>query len=280
MLPSNQLTVRNPRVCEAAKLRQKKFRRQTGRILIEGARLVADALAAGAAVKELFSTSAFRRSDHGKVLCVCSRCPCMLITPQAAAKLSDTRTPQGLFAVVELTTASFDAARWAAGECPSVRTDGHFPAPLVLLADSIADPGNLGTMIRSAAALGASGVVASGDSCDVLNPKTVRATMGAIFRLPVVADVALPAAIDTLKAGGLRIIAAVPRRGKAPWELDLRGATALLIGSEAAGLPSSAMKLADARVTVPMPGGTESLNAAATAAALLYEAARQRAGVT
>jgi len=279
-MPTSPLGANNARIRDAAKLRQKKFRGQTGCILIEGARLVADALAAGAAVNELFCTSAFRRSDHGKVLCVCSQCPSTLISPQAAAKLSETRTPQGVFAVVEFTTASFDAAFSAPATGPSVRTDGHFAAPLVLLADSIADPGNLGAMIRSAAALGANGVVASGDSCDALNPKCVRATMGAIFRLPVAADVALPAAIDTLKAGGIRIIAAVARRGKAPWELDLRGATALLIGSEAAGLPSAAVKLADARVTVPMPGGTESLNAAATAAALLYEAARQRAGVT
>ena len=318
MLPSNQLTVRNPRVCEAAKLAQKKFRRQTGCILIEGARLVSDALAAGAPVREVFATAAFAGSAAGQELHrhldAARRCSPVRtgehlptgptpISDAAAAKLSETRTPQGVFAVVEFTTASFDAAFSAPGrcspvrtgehlsarqegpapaqkKCPPVRTGGHLAAPLVLLADNIADPGNLGTMIRSAAALGASGVVAAGDSCDVLNPKTVRATMGAIFRLPVVADVALPAAIDMLKGGGIRIIAAVPRRGKAPWELDLRGATALLIGSEAAGLHSSAIKLADARVTVPMPGGTESLNAAATAAALLYEAARQRAGVT
>ncbi len=261
-----ELGSQNLRIREAAKLTLKKFRRQTGHMLIEGARLVADALGAGAKVERLFATSAFLESDHGKAIRVCSGCECERITEAAAAKLSDTRTPQGIFAVVEFQTASL------ADALPKERK-----SPLVLVADGITDPGNLGTMIRSAAALGADCVVASGDTCDVTNPKCVRAAMGAIFRLPVVADIAFDSAFCELRSCGLQIVAGMPRGGKAPWSLDLTGPTALLIGSEAEGLPESVCAAADALATVPLRSGVESLNAAACAAALLYEAARQRA---
>ena len=279
-MSADELTAGNARVREAAKLRQKKFRRRTGRILIEGARLVLDAFDAGAEIREVFCTPAFLNSDAGReIRALCEGAPgragappdtpippgasLVPITDSAAGKLSDTRSPQGVFAAVEFTVPALPAVVFKVN-------------PLVLVADGISDPGNLGTMIRSAAALGANCVVASGDSCDVLNPKAVRATMGAIFRVPVVAEVELAAAVETLRSRGLQVVAAVARGGRAPWDVDMRRPTALLIGSEAEGLPESAIESADARVTIPMPGRTESLNAAASAAALLYEAASQR----
>jgi TrmH family RNA methyltransferase len=263
-MSSDPLSAGNTRVREAAKLRQKKFRRETGCILIEGARLVADALASGATIRDRFCTRAFRESECGKAVRICSGSDCTTITDAAAAKLSDTRTPQGVFAVVEFEPKALD-------DVP-LGIDA-----LVLVADGISDPGNLGAMIRSAAALGACCVVASGDACDVLNPKCVRATMGALFRIPVVDDADLAAAVETLKSRGLSIAAAVARKGAPPWHVDLERPAALLIGSEAEGLSKEALALADDLVTIPMHHGTESLNAAASAAALLYEAARQRA---
>lgn len=261
-MSTSALSAGNTRIREAAKLRQKKFRRESGRVLIEGARLVADALASGATVREIFCTPDFCESECGKAMRVCS--DCATITDAAAAKLSDTRTPQGVFAVVEFT--------------PKTLADVELGIDaLVLVADGISDPGNLGTMVRSAAALGACCVVASGDSCDVLNPKCVRATMGAVFRIPVVAGVALADAVGLLKERGLCIAAAVAHGGRPPWQVDLERPAALLVGSEAAGLSKEALALADDLVTIPMHHGTESLNAAASAAALLYEAARQRA---
>ena len=258
------LSAGNARVREAAKLRQKKFRRETGCVLIEGARLVADALASGASVREIFSTRAFCESECGKVIRVCAGSDCTVITDAAAAKLSDTQTPQGVFAVVEFQTKTLADVELGIDA-------------LVLVADGISDPGNLGTMVRSAAALGACCVVASGDSCDVLNPKCVRATMGAVFRIPVVSGTALADAVGLLKERGLCIAAAVARDGRAPWHVDLERPTALLVGSEAEGLSKEALDLADEVITIPIHHGTESLNAAASAAALLYEAARQRA---
>lgn len=304
-MSASELTAGNAGIREAAKLRQKKFRRETGCILIEGARLVADALDAGANIKQLFCTRAFLDSDQAATVADTLNAAIRsgpehviankvkdrrhgaevpptagpqrsrtarnssvktvgVITDAAAAKLSDTRTPQGVFAVVEFATKTLDEVAFGIDA-------------LVLVADDISDPGNLGTMIRSAAALGACCAVASGDSCDVLNPKCVRATMGAVFRVPVVAGVALAGAVEKLRSRGLCIAAAVAHGGRPPWQVDLERPTALLIGSEAEGLSKEALGLADMLITIPMHHGTESLNAAAGAAALLYEAARQRA---
>ncbi len=262
MSSSNELSARNPHVREAANLLQKKFRRQAGRILIEGLRLVSDALDSGANVLEILCTATFLDSPEGRGF-EPRGLPVTRISEAAAARLSDTRTPQGLFAVVQFSL-------------PTLSEVGLGVDALVLVADGIADPGNLGTIIRSAAALGAAAVVATGDSCEPLNPKTVRATMGAIFRIPVVADLPLADAARELKSRGLQIVAAVARQGKPPWELDLDRPTALLIGSESDGLSPEAVRMSDALATIPMHRGTESLNAALAAAAMLYEAARQR----
>ncbi len=263
-MSSPGLSAGNDRIREAAKLSQKKFRRETGCVLIEGARLVADAMAAKADIRELFCTPAFHDSDYGKAVCICRGRECTPITDAAAAKLSDTRTPQGVFAVVEFAPAALDEV--------VLGVDA-----LVLVADGVADPGNLGTMIRSAAAMGARCVVASGEGCDVLNPKTVRATMGAIFRVPVVVAGDAGEVAAALRSRGLAIAAAVAHGGEPPWQADLERPVALLVGSEADGLPPGVLELADTLITIPMHHAVESLNAAGCAAALLYEAARQRA---
>jgi len=251
----------NPHIRDAAKLQQKTHRRKTGRLLIEGVRLVTDALAAGAPVREVFCS----RALDGTARCslAAAGAPVTVITEAASQKLSDTRCPQGVFAVVDHAPPGLDDV--------VLGIDA-----LVLVCDGIADPGNLGTMIRSAAASGADCVVATGRSCDVTNPKTVRATAGALFRLPVVTGPTLPRTLEALRARGLRLAAAIARGGRPPWEVDLDRPVALVVGSEAKGLPDDAVGLCDDRLTIPRHRGTESLNAAACAAALLYEAARQR----
>ncbi len=264
-MTTEPLSPGNPRIRDAAKLAQKAARRETGCLLIEGARLVADALAAGADLREVLITEAFQKAPRSReVLSLAGHIPITPISEAAAAKLSETRSPQGVFAVV--------------GFRPSEL--GSRPLPeraLVLVADGIGDPGNLGTMIRSAAAMGADAFIASGAACDLTNPKAVRATMGAMFRLPVFAEGALAEVMAALQSRRVATVAATARGGAAPWELDWTGPVAVLVGSEAEGLPPECVANADHRVTIPMAGGTESLNAAAGAAALLYEAARQRA---
>jgi TrmH family RNA methyltransferase len=147
------------------------------------------------------------------------------------------------------------------------------PAPLVVIAAGLQDPGNLGTLVRSAEAFGATGMILLPGTVSLWNAKTLRASSGSAFRLPVLALTA-DTAFTTLRDQGVRIFAAVARDGDS--EADLRGPSALLIGNEGSGLPEAWIAQADARVTIPFTGAVESLNAAIAGSVLLYDAMRQR----
>ena len=151
------------------------------------------------------------------------------------------------------------------------------PAPaLVLAAAGLQDPGNAGAIIRSAAAAGATGVVLDELSADPWGWKALRASMGSAFHLPVVRSRALGALIKDWKKAGLRIVATGPRDGVSMYDVDFTKPTVVLVGGEGAGLPAEIADAANTRVTIPMQGGVESLNAAVAAAVILYEAQRQR----
>jgi RNA methyltransferase, TrmH family len=151
------------------------------------------------------------------------------------------------------------------------------PAPaLVLAATGLQDPGNAGAIIRSAAAAGATGVVLDELSADPWGWKALRASMGGAFHLPVVRSRAMASLIKDWRAARVRIVATVPRGGVSMYDLDFTKPTAVLLGGEGAGLPEEIITSADTRVSIPMRGAIESLNAAVAAAVLLYEAQRQR----
>jgi RNA methyltransferase, TrmH family len=169
-----------------------------------------------------------------------------------------TRTPQPIVAVAPMLAAT------AAEVADRARERG---SPVVVLA-GVGDPGNAGTVIRSAAATGAAGVLLTPGSVDPTNPKVVRASAGALFALPV-------ATVDDVSALGLVTVGAVAG-GLNPDEVDLSGPVALVLGGEAAGLPEDV--LFDTEVALPLDGGVESLNVAMAATVLLYEARRQRQG--
>ena len=166
----------------------------------------------------------------------------------------------------------------ASARRPSVAGSAIFdPAPaLVLAATGLQDPGNAGAIIRSAAAAGATGVVLDESSADPWGWKALRASMGTAFHLPVLRSRAIRSLVKEWRDAGLRIVATVPRGGTPRYNVDFTNPTALLLGGEGAGLPDSLAESADVRVTIPMRGGIESLNAAVAAAVLLYEAQRQR----
>jgi TrmH family RNA methyltransferase len=171
---------------------------------------------------------------------------------------SDTQTPQGLLVVLEMKS---------------------LPVPsqpdLVFIADEVRDPGNLGSMLRSAAAAGCSLACLTAGSADTYSPKVLRAAMGAHFHLPVLAaswqDIG-----ERLQRWGLHIYLAAAGQGSPHTQADFRQRTAIIVGGEAAGAGEATRKLAHTLVHIPMPGGSESLNAAAAAAILLFEAVRQR----
>lgn len=168
----------------------------------------------------------------------------------------------------------------ASARIPAVASSAVLrPAPaLVLAAAGLQDPGNAGAIIRSAAAAGATGVVLDELSADPWGWKALRASMGTAFHLPVVRSRALEKLIADWNSGGIQIVAAVPRGGASMYDVDFRKPTAVLMGGEGSGLSDDLVAIADKRVSIPMKGAIESLNAAVAAAVLLYEAQRQRSG--
>ena len=186
------------------------------------------------------------------------------VTAGSLAKVTEPVTPQSVAALAAI---------------PSAPRDGA--GGLVVLMVDVGDPGNVGTLVRVAEAAGAAAVWNTGTGADVWSPKCVRASAGSCFRLPIVDEVDPAAAIAALRGDGLRIVAtalATPEGtfGSAPETLDLRGSVAVVLGSEAHGLPDDLVASADDVVRIPMAGRVESLNVAMAGAVVAFEAARQR----
>ena len=191
------------------------------------------------------------------------------LDPGVLERVAGTVTPQPVLAVARRRAPAL--ADVTGGGGPGVE-----PRLLVVGVD-VRDPGNGGTLIRSAEAAGAHGVIFCHGSVDVTNPKTVRASAGALFHVPVVEGCDPQEVLGVLGDLGLMRIAAVAHDGERPDRVDLRRPLALLFGNEAQGLPDSVLDGVDAKVTIPMPGRAESLNLGMAASILLYEARRQRA---
>lgn len=181
------------------------------------------------------------------------------------AHVSDTKSPQGILAVVR--RREYDLRDITGGE------PGN---PLVVVLDNLQDPGNLGTIFRTAEAAGVTGILLSRDCVDIYNPKVIRSTMGAVFRLPFLYVDDLPGAVCELKQEGIRVFAAHLEGRNAYDQEDYSGGTAFLIGNEGNGLRDEVAECADCRIRIPMQGRAESLNAAVAAAVLMFEASRQR----
>jgi TrmH family RNA methyltransferase len=204
--------------------------------------------------------------------------PTLYTTDRLFEGLADTEHPQGVAALVHPRETSFDDL---------IRAPASACAPLLVVLAGVQDPGNVGTILRTAAAFGATGAAtaASGISgtASPFSPKALRASAGAALHLPILAGASLAILLTQFKVAGIRTLASSahePGDGEqpllAPWEVDWCEPVALLVGNEGAGLPGEVERSADARIRIPMASGVESLNAAAAAAVLFYEAARQR----
>jgi RNA methyltransferase, TrmH family len=246
-------------VAAAVKLHRHAGRRRAARFLAEGPNLVEAASRRGL-VSEVFVTeSALSRFDA-----MLADLPVHVVTDRAAKALSDTVTPVGLVAVCSLpeTTLSDVLA-----ESPR----------LVAVAVEISEPGNAGTLIRLADAMGADAVVLAGHSVDPYNGKCLRASAGSIFAVPVVSEPDASTAVAALGEAGLQVLATTVDGEVSLDDADLSAPTAWLFGPEARGLPSDLAGMATHRVRIPMPGNAESLNVASAAAICLYQSARLRA---
>lgn len=254
----------NARVKSVARLRERRHRDRTGRFVIEGRRELAAAASGGWPVETVFYCESLfagrgerelieRLAGQGAV--------CEAASAAVFGKMSYRHTPDGLLAVAE-------TPGCALADLPAA------DAGLWLVAARIEKPGNLGAMLRSADAAGAAGVLLADARTDPFNPNVVRASVGALFTVPLAVDDA--AAVRAwLAARSIRILAASPVGARAYYEADFSGAAALVIGSEDAGLDAEWLAAGDA-VRIPMAGRADSVNAATAAAVLLFEARRQR----
>jgi len=204
---------------------------------------------------EVFGTEA----AVGRHAALLAGTPVHLVTERAAKALSDTVTPAGLVAVCEVPAGALPAA-----------------PDLVAVAVGVSEPGNAGTVIRIADAMGADAVILAGHAVDPYNGKCLRASAGSIFHLPVIVEPDAVAAVTALRGAGLTVLATTLDDAVDLADADLSRPTAWLFGPEAHGLPDDVTALADQRVRIEMPGRAESLNVAAAAAICLYQSARAR----
>jgi RNA methyltransferase, TrmH family len=248
------LTERSGRVAAARKLTRRAGRDAAGAFLAEGRQSVSEALASDA-VREVFATEAAAAAHRDLLAGVQVR----LVTEKAAAGLSETVTPQGLVAVCDLPDGTPDRLRTT-------------PPRLAVALAGIADPGNAGTVLRTADACGAGAVVFGAGSVDPFGGKVVRAGAGSHFHLDVVRSAALDDLLPALRAAGVAVLAADGGGEVALPDVadQLAGPVVWLFGNEARGVPADLAALADARVRIPMRGRAESLNLAAAAAICLY----------
>lgn len=255
------LTERSARVVAAVKLHRQPARRRSRRFLVEGANLV-DAAARRGLVREMFVSEA--AEQRYTALLTSIDAAVHPVTERAAKALSDTVTPAGLVAVCELPGLGLSDVL------------NNRPR-LIAVGVEIGEPGNAGTMIRIADAMGAAAVVFAGHSVDPYNGKCLRASAGSIFSVPVVVAPDAEGVVATLQAAGLQVLATTVDGDVRLDDADLAAPTAWLFGAESHGLPAELADRADTRVAIPMAGGAQSLNVAAAAAICLYQSSRAQA---
>jgi TrmH family RNA methyltransferase len=241
-------------------------RRRDSAYLIEGQKLVAEAVAESVPLHEIFVAPRVARDQAGEALLASlqkAKAPLTAVSDRLLERMSEAKTPQGILAI---------AVRPEDTESLPSPTPGR---PLAV-GWHVQDPGNLGALIRLAEATGAAGFLAAGSGADPYHPRTIRAAAGSLFRLRPATCGDESTLVRRLRGAGYGLLASVPRDGQNPSQVTWNHPWALLLGGEGAGLPEELLAAADARVAIPTEGRVESLSVPAAAAILLYEAQRRR----
>ncbi|OFW75019.1 MAG: hypothetical protein A2201_07190 [Alicyclobacillus sp. RIFOXYA1_FULL_53_8] len=253
----------NPRVREWSKLKTKRGREQTGDFIVEGIRLTEELLQSSLTITHiLWDLGTDEPPDSLLTAASARRIPVIEVSPTAFASIADTVTPQGVLAIAKI---------------PAHALPTQNPSLHALLLDGLQDPGNVGTLLRSADAFGLHEVFTGTGTADPYSPKVVRASMGGLFRLHVRTGASVEM-IELWKQNNPtgQVVLAAASGSQECYLADLTKPTLLLVGSEAFGVSSDAAALADVRVRIPMLGEAESLNAAVAGSVLMYEVTRQR----
>ncbi|MBP1753611.1 MAG: hypothetical protein H6Q59_9 [Firmicutes bacterium] len=243
-------------------LKKAREREEQGTFVIEGIKMFEEAKEAGL-LKKAYASESFYHEKVVEEPDYFDDLDYEILTDSVFKETSETKTPQGIMGTVKMAEYHLDRML-------------KDPRACLLLLEDIRDPGNLGTMIRTAEGAGVTGIILSDSSVDVYNPKVIRATMGSIYRVPFYQAKDFYETLAQIKEQGIEIYAAHLQGIPYDTEGSFRKRCAFLIGNEANGLSDHASDLADTRIKIPMEGKVESLNAAVAAAILMYEAARQR----
>lgn len=247
-------------------MKKKKAREEEKVFLVEGIRMFREM--PKDKILEAYVSESFYKKEKSVVdeVLAGSKARLEIMTDSVYERVSDTKTPQGVMGVVKQPDYRFEEI---------ISGDDSKKAHLVIL-ENLQDPGNLGTIFRTAEAAGVTGILLSKDSVDIYNPKVIRSTMGAIFRMPFVYVEDIHEAVKRVKAGGIKTYAAHLEDSVDYDEPDYKLPTAFLIGNEGNGLTRETADLCDQYIKIPMAGKVESLNAAIAATILMYETSRQR----
>lgn len=249
----------NSLIKEIKKLKEKKYRTKNNQFLIEGFRFIEEALKSKFEVPMIFISeshkSRFESFDIESKLQKDTKV--YWVSEQVLKLLSDTETPQGIVAVVDNRELNVE------------NKEGFY-----VLVDKVQDPGNMGTIIRTAHASKALGVIITKGTVDIYNEKTLRSTMGSIFHVPVIQDNDLNK-VSFLKENGFNLVASSLNTNKNFYDVDLKGKKIIAVGNEGSGISDEIYNMADIKVKIPMPGGSESLNVSVAAGVMMFEVIRQ-----
>lgn len=253
--------LQNPLVKAAAELKQKKYRQQRGEFLAEGLRTVEEAVAFKAAQQIFYTATEDERTLQLLEQAAAMQVKLVCVSEAVMKKIADTETPQGIIAVCRMQEQTLEQLL-ASGK-------------LLLVLDRVGDPGNIGTMLRTADAAGVGGIVLLKGTADIYAPKTVRASMGSLFHVPVLSGVAEQEFIDNAKKAGYQLLVTALDGADNLYQADLKGRLAFVMGNEAGGVSTTLLQQADKRVFIPMRGKAESLNVAMAAGIVMFEAMRR-----
>lgn len=255
-------SMNNPQIKNLALLQRKaRARREQGLFVVEGIKMLKEATDSGLLTRVYMSESFCQ--ERPELVKTFEEYEYELVTDLVLKQVSETITPQGIIGTVKIPTYDIDGI---------IEKDNAF----LLLLEDIRDPGNLGTIIRTAEGAGVTGIILNSSCADILQPKVVRSTMGSIYRVPYYEAENFTGILNGLRKRGYKLFAAHLSGISYDTEGSFLGKCGLLIGNEASGLSEEASSLADNLIKIPMEGKVESLNAAIAAAILMYEAARQR----
>ena len=255
----------NPRVQALARLRDRAERESRGLFLVEGYRELARAIERQIAVTEIyFCPSMFRGSEAAELVTRARQAgvDCCELGVSAFEKVSGREGPDGLLGVAKIWECSLAKVKLSA-------------KPLLLIAESVEKPGNLGALLRTADSAGCEALIICDPITDIFNPNVVRSSQGALFSMPVAVGTSAEV-VAWMRAQGVKSLATTPAATKSFWDVNYQGPTALLLGSEKDGLSDFMLGAADEKISIPQAGLSDSLNVSMAAGIVLFEAVRQR----